>query len=319
MVNSYDFLNPMNQSVYLESMYPSNKQEVLQYMENYTPQKPSVPNLKPQPTKDSWYYNNDGVDDGKISFKEKLKAFTKGGTYNMIRGLFCDKDGFSIKRTLSSAAIATAIGLTGPIGVMSAGAIGLLAGLGRFAGAAEAAKSAVTDTQAREAYEGYGEGTSTALLSLFGGFKGFKAIKNNFAFAKAHPNLKVGFFDRFLKWNAGKYATLRKPAETPTESPKNPTETVVKPTSEEPAVVEETPVTPKPKKTKKPRAKKTSTVADIPTTDSAQPKIDFFSTKEWNGKPFDIEMPQTKVFSENSPLGKLPSPIGIPESQNWLP
>ena len=208
MVNSYDFLDPMNKFIYLEANYPTGIKDVSEYVESFKPVNFDA-KLKPQPEKDSWYYKNDGVDDGKISFKEKLKAFFKGGTYNVVKGLFCDKDGFSLKRTLGTAAIGAAIAFAGPAGVIAAGAVGLIAGAGKFAQAVQNAKTAVTDSQSRVAYEGIGEGTSLTVLSLFGGFKGFKAINKNFAFAKHHKTLKVKFSDKFVKWDASKYATRK--------------------------------------------------------------------------------------------------------------
>lgn len=336
MANAFSFLQPMNQSVYLEDMYPNSKQEVLQYMSTYTPPKygtsSNTPMLPPQLTKDSWYYNSDGRDDGKISLKEKVKAFVKGGTYNMIRGLFCDKDGFSFKRTLTTAVAGTALALTGPVGAIFAGGLGLIAGVSRFATASEEAKRAVTDQQAREAYEGFGEGTALSGLSLFGGFKGLKAIKNNFAFAKAHPNMKVGFWNRFLKWNAGKYATLKpgtkNPDVAPTPKPVDPapsggpaggdsapTTDPVTPVKD-PSVSTTDPVTPKPTRVRKKPVGGTKKPAQ------QVQGYQLFDVKEWDGntKNIDVSIPKDVDYvGEGTPLRTHPDPIGTPTSQNWLP
>lgn len=180
MVFGYNPNDPMCHSVYMESPVPTIGEIVngqtpnpLQYA---TPVNPNGPKLAPQPIKDG-YYKSDGVDDGRISTFEKIKAFVKGGTYNMVRGLFCDKDGFSLSRTLLSAAGIAAVALTGPIGMAAAGGLGLICAFDNFNNARHQAKFATTDQQAREAYEGYGESAATAGLSLWGGWKGYKGIK----------------------------------------------------------------------------------------------------------------------------------------------
>lgn len=242
MANSFNPLNPMNHSCYTEFEYPGTIEEVVRYYDNMPAANPNGPKLRPQVTKDSWYYSKDKADDGHISPFEKLKAFVKGGTYNMVKGLFCDKDGFSLSRTLTTAAVGTAIYLTGPIGVAVAGGFGLLAALDNFNQSAKLAKNAATDQEAREAYEGFGESTSTAGLSLFGGFKGINAIKNNFAWIKANPHMKVNFFDNFLKWDVSKYATLRPTKQPEVKKPPVTEEPIVEPPIQEKPPVTEEPV-----------------------------------------------------------------------------
>lgn len=214
MQQSFNRFDPMHQSMYLESLLPTNiSDEILTTpTTNYPPLgadtiKPNSPKLAPQPAKDG-FYKNDGADDGKISFKEKAKAFLKGGTYNMVRGLFCDKDGFSIKRTLLTIGLGAAILSTGPVGAAIAGGVGLIAAATNFVKSAINAKNATTDQQSREAYEGFGESTTTALLSAFGGFKGFKAIKNNFS-----HGTKGNFFKKLTNWKTPQNPTTPPPEE----------------------------------------------------------------------------------------------------------
>lgn len=146
MPQAFNRFNPMSKSMYLEALMPAMTDEVLSTPTTSFPPlgtdtiNPNGPKIKPQPQKDG-FYKNDGVDDGKISFKEKLKAFVKGGTYNMVRGMFCDKDGFSISRTLLTAGAAAAIALTGPIGAAVAGGIGLIAAGANFVKSANLAKT----------------------------------------------------------------------------------------------------------------------------------------------------------------------------------
>ena len=205
----YNMNDPMNRSIYLEQFLPTLDGMLAPLNSNIpypwvAPIVPNMPGLAPQPTKDSWYYSNDGVNDGKISTMEKLKAFAKGGTYNMVRGMFCNKDGFSWGRTLTTAAAATAIALTGPIGAAIAGGIGLICAVDNFRNSNFKAKTAMTDQQAREAYEGYGEAATTAGLSILGGYKGGKAIKNNFTWAKTY-NPTVPLKAKLMKWDVSKW------------------------------------------------------------------------------------------------------------------
>ena len=203
MTNGFNHLDPMNRSTYLESYIPNSLEESIDmvYNPNYVPPQglyaggavDSKPHLRPQPTKDTWYYNNDGADDGKISFSEKMKAFIKGGTYNMVKGMFCDENGFSLKRTFTTGAAIAAIAATGPIGAAIAGGIGLIAAGVNFVKSVKNASGATTDKQARAAYEGIGETTTTAALSLFGGYKGFQSLKTNFA-------KSGGVFSKLTNW-----------------------------------------------------------------------------------------------------------------------
>jgi len=210
MNQMFNPLDPMNSSTYLESAIPSSIDEAIAQAPQYTPS-PNGPKLKPQPTKDSWYYSKDGADDGRISGFEKFKAFIKGGTYNLVKGLFCDENGFSLGRTAASAAGVAAVALSGPIGVAVAGGIGLFAGLKNFLDSSKLAANATTDAQARKAFEGYGESTSTIGLSLFGGFKSLKAIKNNFLFASKHPELEILKKSKLLNWDISKLFHNKKP------------------------------------------------------------------------------------------------------------
>lgn len=196
---AFNPLDPMNHSMYLEDAYPSNIKEACDYVASFP--RMDGPKLNPQLKKDSWYYSNDGVDDGKISMKEKIKAFIKGGTYNMVKGMFCDDNGFSIKRTLTTAALAGAVALTGPIGLAVAGGVGLLAAGSNFINSMVKANNSKTDNETRKAYEGFGESATTAGLSLWGGLKGYKILKDNFAVSKMFPNIKTSLWDKLTKWN----------------------------------------------------------------------------------------------------------------------
>lgn len=170
-------LDPMNKSMYLEENLLRDIDSKYEYYTSYTPNDLS-PQLRPQPTKDSWYYSNDGQNDGHISGFEKVKAFLKGGTYNMVKGLFCNENGFSLGRTALSALGIAAVACTGPLGWATAAGIGALAGVVNFIGSASRAKNAQTDDQARKAYEGFGESIATLGLSAWGGFKGYKGIQS---------------------------------------------------------------------------------------------------------------------------------------------
>lgn len=225
MTNSFtpwNPLDPMNRSMYTEYEYPGTIDEVVKYYDSVPAPNPNGPKLQPQPTKDSWYYSKDDADDGHISVMEKIKAFVKGGTYNMVRGLVCDNDGFSWGRTLTTAAVGTAIALTGPIGMAIAGGFGLLAAADNLNHSIKRAKYARTDGEARKAYEGVGESATTAGLSLWGGFKGLKALKNNFSFARSNPDANISLWGRLSQWDIRRSFTRRIIGRQPVDNPSTP-------------------------------------------------------------------------------------------------
>lgn len=198
----------MNHSTYLMNDYPADLAEAVEYG-GYLLDRQNSPKLKPQLKKDG-YYKSDGDDDGKISRFEKAKALLKGGTYNLVRGLFCDKDGFSIKRTLTTAILGTGIALSGPVGLAIAGGVGLLASVRHLVRASHRAENAVSDDEARKAYEGIGEGVVSAALSMVAGFKGASLLKRNFNWAKAHPEANVTTINKYKSWNLeGNHPTSR--------------------------------------------------------------------------------------------------------------
>ncbi len=226
----------------------------------YTPNQinnPDGPKLAPQPTKDSLYYRNDGKDDGKISILEKIKAVAKGGTYNLVKGMFFDENGFSLKRTLITAGAAAAIALTGPAGLAIAGTLGLVSAANHFIHSADAAKNATSDQEARNAYEGIGESATTAGLSVWAGWKGVKGLASKwFSKPKAAPPQGARLYEGP---ETGKPVTEPPVTEAPVEPPVTEPPVVEAPAAEitEPPVTE--PPVKNPVKVRKPRAKATGT------------------------------------------------------------
>lgn len=333
MAYAFNPLDPMNHSMYLESLLPDSIDSAISTLPNYPAPgpNPNGPRLRPQLTKDSWYYNKDGADDGRISTFEKLKAFVKGGTYNMVRGMFCDKDGFSFGRTLATAAGITAIALTGPIGAAIAGGVGLVCAADNFAQSVRNAKYATTDQQAREAYEGVGESTTTAGLSLFGGFKGFNAIKNNFAYAK-NNKISISLKDKLTKWDVSKLYPVKPQPQPANPAPAAPTSPApagnTTPPPAAPAAPEPAPAVPKPKKPagtsrKKPTAsgrKKPATTRKKPASRKPEKPVNnptpTAETPQPSGNtvPREIKQPEYTV-PEIDASGYVPDwkPTGYPE------
>lgn len=290
MAHPFNPLNPMNHSMYLESEIPTSIDEAIATIPSVpTYVNPNGPKLRPQPTKDSWYYNKDNQDDGQISTFEKLKAFAKGGTYNMVRGMFCDNNGFSLGRTLATAAGITAVALTGPIGVALASGVGLIAAADNFKQSMRKSKTCTTDQQAREAFEGFGESTATAGLALFGGFKGLQAIKKNFAFAKANPDAGITLKNKLMKWDVSKG---------------------VKPKPVENKPIEENPPQPKPAEevTPPPANNPSKPVYYEPTTTVPQSTANTY-IPDW--KPVENLPKPTRhpYFKESTPIGEIPKPV----------
>ena len=113
----------------------------------------------------------DGKDDGKISFWSKLKNMGKGAL-KTVKGMFCDENGFSIKRTLTTVGVAAAgaalIAVTGGAAAPVLVAVG--AGLGALnigKGAIKAA-AAKTDAEAEAAWQEIGGGTLEVGLAMTG-------------------------------------------------------------------------------------------------------------------------------------------------------
>lgn len=111
------------------------------------------------------------ADDGKISWKRKLKNIGKG-MVNMAKGLFCDEKGFSLKRTLTTVAVAgAAVALTVATGGAAAP---FLVAAGVTMGAVQAGKGiknavkAKTDAEAEAAWQDIGAGTLSIGLSAAG-------------------------------------------------------------------------------------------------------------------------------------------------------
>ena len=111
------------------------------------------------------------ADDGKISWKRKIKNLGKG-MVNMAKGLFCDEKGFSLKRTLTTVAVA---GAAAALTVATGGAAApFLVAAGVTMGAVQTGKGiknavkAKTDAEAEAAWQDIGAGTLSIGLSAAG-------------------------------------------------------------------------------------------------------------------------------------------------------
>jgi len=116
-------------------------------------------------------------DDGKISFKDKLKYFAKG-VLTPVRGIFS-----SVKNFLSASAVALACGFAV---VATDGAIlpvfiamGFTQGAIEFGKGIYNAKNAKTDGEAKDAWKGIGLGTTFMTTSVLGAKSALKAAKIN--------------------------------------------------------------------------------------------------------------------------------------------
>ena len=121
----------------------------------------------------------DGKDDGKISWKSKIKNFGKG-IGNFFKGMVCDETGkFSIKRTLTTVGVAAgAVALTVATGgaatpfLIAAGATMGAVQVGKGAYKAATAK---TDAEAERAWQDIGCGTTAVVTSIAGAKGALKA------------------------------------------------------------------------------------------------------------------------------------------------
>ena len=122
--------------------------------------------------KDKDKVSTDGLDDGKISFGEKLKSFAKG--------LFCLLKSAINNPVLTGATILAGAGLS----VLTGGAIlpvfiaaGLASGVGMIGYGAFKAATAKTDGNAKRAWETMGSGTFAVAASVTGAKSSLKAAE----------------------------------------------------------------------------------------------------------------------------------------------
>lgn len=121
----------------------------------------------------------DGQDDGKISWKSKLKNFGKG-IGNFFKGMVCDENGkFSLKRTATTLAVgAAAVGLTVATGGAAAPYLvgaGIAMGVFETGKGAYKAYTATTDAEAEQAWQSIGSGVTGIGLSVAGAKGAMKA------------------------------------------------------------------------------------------------------------------------------------------------
>lgn len=113
----------------------------------------------------------DGKDDGSISLWSKIKNIGKGAV-KTVKGMFCDENGFSLKRTLTTVGVAAAC--AGLIVVTGGAATPFLVGAGIAMGGANIVKGGIkaaaaqTDAQAEAAWQDIGGGTTEVALALTG-------------------------------------------------------------------------------------------------------------------------------------------------------
>lgn len=136
----------------------------------------------------------DGKDDGSISLWSKIKNAGKG-VVNTVKGMFCDENGFSLKRTLTTVAVAAAgtalCVVTGGAATPFLIGAGVAMGGVQIAGGAIKAATAKTDAQAEAAWQDIGGGTF-AVGASFVGAKG--ALR-----AAGKPVPKGNWFNSSLK------------------------------------------------------------------------------------------------------------------------
>ncbi|MBO5947614.1 hypothetical protein J6Q66_02120 [bacterium] len=124
----------------------------------------------------------DGKNDGKISWGSKLWNFGKG-CVNMVKNMFCDEKGFSLKRTLTTVGVAVGVGVLclatagTAIPALIAGAGAITAGVG-VVNAGIKASEAKNDADCEKAWQGIGENSLAAFLSL-GGCKAARKVNMN--------------------------------------------------------------------------------------------------------------------------------------------
>ncbi len=123
-----------------------------------------------QPQKEKFDYS---IDDGKISFVDKIKNFTKG-MISPITTLFSSPKNFATGMGIMAAGAALMIATGGAIAPALVG-IGLTGGALQLGKSIYQASKATTDEEARNAWQGIGSGTSNVALSITGAKTSLKA------------------------------------------------------------------------------------------------------------------------------------------------
>ncbi len=117
------------------------------------------------------------ADDGKISFKEKIKNFGKG-IVAPIKNIFSSPKNIAIT-AVSALACAAIIGVTGGAAAPVFVAAGLLGGGAQIIKGIQKQSKATTDAQAKEAWQDMGSGTFAVGVSALGAKSSLKASGTN--------------------------------------------------------------------------------------------------------------------------------------------
>ena len=123
------------------------------------------------------YLSKDGMDDGKISFGEKLVNFGKG-LVAPIKNIFSSPKNIAIT-ALSALGAAALIVITGGAAAPVMVGAGIICGGVQIAKGIQKQSNAVTDAQAAEAWKDMGSGTFTVGASVAGAKASLKAVGVN--------------------------------------------------------------------------------------------------------------------------------------------
>ena len=182
---------------------------------------------------------NTNLDDGKISFKEKIKNFGKG-IVAPIKNIFASPKNIAITA-------ATALGCAALIGITGGAAAPVLVAAGLIGGGVQIIKGiqkqakATTDAQAEQAWQDMGSGTFTVGVSALGAKSSLKAAGTDVTGMSAlkaagkcitdvPKNISTGFST--AKANIANFSTgLKTPPVAPTSAPSAPTSVPSVPTS----------------------------------------------------------------------------------------
>ena len=170
---------------------------------------------------------NNNLDDGKISFKEKVKNFGKG-IIAPIKNMFASPKNIAIT-AVSALGCAALIGLTGGAAAPVLVAAGLIGGGVQIVKGIQKQAKATTDAQAAQAWQDMGSGTFTVGVSALGAKASLKANGANVSgmstlkaagkcIADVPKNISTGFST--AKGNISNFASsLKTPPVVPNSAP----------------------------------------------------------------------------------------------------
>lgn len=252
-------------------------------------------------------HNN--LDDGKISFKEKVKNFGKG-LIAPIKNMFSSPKNIAIT-AVSALGCAALIGLTGGAAAPVLVAVGLIGGGVQIVKGIQKQAKAKTDAQAAQAWQDMGSGTFTVGVSALGAKTSLKANGANVSgmstlkaagkcIADVPKNISTGFST--AKVNISNFASsLKTPPVVPNSAPSSSASSpALPPAPSAPALppASSAPVTPTSTPIPSSNPPIATSAPSVPSVEAVKPLL-----LEAPKQPLLLEAPKTPIYDSSAQVG----------------